>query len=175
MRGGGQGRGRTADLPIFRAWDDSPLRPAHVRDLRQSIEPTAGEQARMRPEMSPAPVRERERPVSKRRSRLSGQGRDGSIHQCRDWRWPPPVPGNRSSSSPWIWCQTTQGKGRRRPIPQRQVRHRPAEVDWWWVRTHRNAAIGPRGQPARSSSVRVSPTEQTNRWAWGCSANQARA
>jgi hypothetical protein len=33
-QGGGQGRGRTADLPIFRSWDNSSPNTVDVRDLR---------------------------------------------------------------------------------------------------------------------------------------------
>jgi hypothetical protein len=46
VRGGGQGRGRTADLPIFRAKDASPPSPARVRDLHSSTDPNAAELGR---------------------------------------------------------------------------------------------------------------------------------
>jgi hypothetical protein len=37
-QGGGQGRGRTADLPIFRSLDNSSPITVNVRDLHRRIE-----------------------------------------------------------------------------------------------------------------------------------------
>ena len=38
FRGGGQGRGRTTDLPIFRSWDNSSPSAVNVHDLRDCID-----------------------------------------------------------------------------------------------------------------------------------------
>lgn len=57
---------------------------------------------------------------------------DGFYGRWRRWC---PRPTKDPSSSPWIWCHTMQGKGRRRhkwrQVNRRQVRHRPAAVGGW--------------------------------------------
>src|SRR5947209_9164600 len=42
----GQGQGRTADLPIFRSWDNSSPKTVSVRDLRQNIDTNTDERRR---------------------------------------------------------------------------------------------------------------------------------
>ena len=46
VRGGGQGRGRTVDLPIFRTRDVSPPSIVRVRDLHRGPDPNAAERGR---------------------------------------------------------------------------------------------------------------------------------
>ena len=46
MKRGDQERGPTADLPIFRSWDNSSPSIVNVRDLRQRIDPDTSERVR---------------------------------------------------------------------------------------------------------------------------------
>ncbi len=62
------------------------------------------------------------------------------------WRWRP-APATRPSRSQWIWCQTMQGNGRRRPVTRAQVRvpHRANEL----------TSVGVVGQPGHGPGRQV--------------------
>jgi hypothetical protein len=84
MRGGGQGRGRTADLPIFRAKDASPPSPAHVRDRHRGTDLNAVERGRTQadettdePTTSPRRCRQRGRAHHHRLLTAARSGRRG--------------------------------------------------------------------------------------------------